>query len=167
MKKILFFTIFLAACGVQEDDYGGYVPIDLSRLTSTGNSLSNALKYKDLEEDKDYKEIRELVGVDPRQTEWCAAFVNAVLRESNVPTSASVSDYPLLAKSFLKWGYSVDTPRVGDILVFRRNNSAWQGHVGFFIEDRGDTYVVFGGNQDDKVSFKEYRKSALLDIRRY
>ena len=164
MKKVLSSVFFLAACGVQGDEYS---PIDLSRLTNDKNHLYDAFEYIGLEEDKDYKEIKALVKVDPRQTEWCAAFVNAVLRESDIPTSASVSDHPLMAKSFLKWGFSVDTPRVGDVLVFRRNNSSWQGHVGFFIEDRGDTYVVFGGNQDDKVSFKEYKKSALLDIRRY
>ena len=38
-----------------------------------------AEQYVGLNEHIDRKQIKELVGVDPVRTEWCAAFVNFVL----------------------------------------------------------------------------------------
>jgi uncharacterized protein (TIGR02594 family) len=168
MKKILLFTIFLAACA-GSDEYPEYVPLDISKLSyTTKQSVPvSAFKYVGLEENKDRKSIKELVGVDPVQTEWCAAFVNAVLEENDIKTSAAFSDYPLMARSFLSWGEKVDDPKLGDIVVFERGEDGWTGHVGFFIEERGNQYLVFGGNQDDKITFKEYPKNKLLGIRRY
>lgn len=156
MKKILLFSIlFLASCGWSKE------------YATKQTVLVSAFKYNGLEEDKDREVIKELVGVDPVQTEWCAAFVNAVLKESDMKTSADFNDYPFMARSFLSWGKEVDKPKFGDIVVFERGESGWQGHVGFFIEERGNKYLVFGGNQNDKITFKEYSKNKLLGIRRY
>lgn len=129
-----------------------------------------AFRYVGLQEVANRQEIKALVGVDPVRTEWCAAFANAVLAESGLPGSESVSDYPLTARSFLRWGVSVDEPYPGDLVIFPRGNSSWQGHVGFYlstIEINGRKYYnILGGNQSNSVSIENYPASLALDIRR-
>jgi uncharacterized protein (TIGR02594 family) len=115
-------------------------------------------------------QLKELVGVDPVQTEWCAAFVNAVLRLNGKEGSESVSEYPLTARSFLAWGTAVKEPESGDIVVFPRGNQGWQGHVGFYVRtamfNGEEHYVILGGNQDDSVSLEYYPASKAIGIRR-
>jgi len=119
-------------------------------------------------------ELREFMGVDPRQTEWCAAFANSVLRDSGIDGSDSVSDYPLMARSFLEWGDPVDhkqeDPQPGDIVVFPRGRQNWQGHVGFFvdsIEVDGKVYwQILGGNQSNAVTVDLYVPDRALAVRR-
>jgi uncharacterized protein (TIGR02594 family) len=114
-------------------------------------------------------ELRELTGVDPVRTEWCAAFVNAVLEESNIKSNND-HKYPLTARAFLDWGVGVDSPVPGDLVVFPRGNQGWQGHVGFYIrsvEVNGiEYYYILGGNQSNKVSIEMYPARKALGIRR-
>jgi uncharacterized protein (TIGR02594 family) len=116
-------------------------------------------------------EIREYIGVDPVRTEWCAAFVNAVLAETGLPGSDQYAEYPLLARSFLDWGVEVDEPESGDVVVFRRGNASWKGHVGFFVTstyvEGQEYYLVLGGNQNNSVNFSVYPVRKLLSVRRY
>lgn len=169
MKKIILIFAFLLVSCERSEKYPEYVPLDISKLSHKTKQTApiSAFKYVGLEENKDREVIKDLVGVDPIQTEWCAAFVNAVLEENDMKTSAAFSEYPLMARSFLSWGEKVDEPKLGDIVVFERGESGWAGHVGFFIEEKDDKYLVFGGNQNNKITFKEYSKSRLLGIRRY
>lgn len=116
-------------------------------------------------------EIKHFTGVDPVSTQWCAAFVNAVLAESGLPGSDAYEENPLLARSFLSWGNEVEYPEYGDIVVFSRGRESWKGHVGFYV---GSTYVdgqkhylVLGGNQNNSVTYKEYPARRLLSIRRF
>lgn len=129
-----------------------------------------AASYVGLQERYDRDQLQRLVGVDPVQTEWCAAFINAILARHGIPGSDSVSEHPLLARSFLDWGESVDEPRRGDIVIFSRGNQNWQGHVAIYlntIERNGRTYYrILGGNQNDSVNVSEYPVNALLGIRR-
>ena len=94
---------------------------------------------------------------------WCAAFVGAMIKRAGGKPTGS-----LAARSYLDWGVEVDRKdaRPGDIAVFRRGNSTWQGHVGFLVKDRGDKLDVLGGNQRDSVSIASQPASALLGIRR-
>lgn len=167
MKKFQIFLIFLllSACG----------STDFQRTYKSYNHLEyqfvkTAHKYLGYNERNNRKEIRELTGVDPVRTEWCAAFVNAVLEEHDVDGSDSVNDYPLMARSFTFWGERVYEPRIGDIVVFPRGNEEWQGHVGFYIETRTlddiDYYVILGGNQDNSVSYELFPAYKALTIRR-
>ncbi len=116
-------------------------------------------------------ELKEFVGVDPVSTEWCAAFVNAVLEESGLPRSDQYNENPLLARGFLSWGVETDNPRTGDVVVFRRGNSSWKGHVGFYVTstiyEGQEYYLVLGGNQDNSVNFSIYPVKKLLSVRRY
>ncbi len=130
-----------------------------------------AEQYIGLDENKDRNQIKELVGVDPVYTQWCAAFVNFVLDIQGIPGSEVTSDYPLLARSFLTWGEEVlDKPRKGDIVVFPRGDKLWQGHVGFFIKEvqyeNKTRWVILGGNQDNTVSYAEFNPKKAIAIRR-
>ena len=76
--------------------------------TTQDANILNAQQFIGLEEKHNRQEIMDLVGVDPVRTEWCAAFVNAILEINGMPGSESVSENPLLARSFLKWGNSIN-----------------------------------------------------------
>ena len=129
-----------------------------------------AWQYIDYNEFTHREELKEFTGVDPVRTEWCAAFINAVLRDSGMQGSESVSEYPLTARSFLKWGYEVTNPKIGDIVIFPRGNELWQGHVGFYFGEvtiNGNIfYRILGGNQDNKVSIDLYPATKAISIRR-
>ena len=140
--------------------------------TTSTDSVVTAQPYIGLQERENRKEIRALVGVDPVRVEWCAAFVNAVLELDGIKGSSSVSDTPLMARSFIKWGSSVDRSQVrrGDVVVFPRGNVSWQGHVGFYVESqmiKGKNYwVILGGNQDNTVSYQLFDPRRAIAVRR-
>lgn len=102
-------------------------------------------------------------GVKSDATAWCAAFVGAMLHRAGMQGTGS-----LAARSYLKWGDGVnrDQAKPGDIVIFKRGNSQWEGHVAFFVRDNGSTITVLGGNQADAVNRRAYRADALLGIRR-
>ena len=102
-------------------------------------------------------------GVTNDETAWCAAFVGAMLRRAGVKSTGALN-----ARSYLDWGTPVDRKNAqpGDVVIFKRGNSSWQGHVAFFVKDRGALIDVLGGNQSNAVNVKGYQAAALLDIRR-
>jgi len=105
------------------------------------------------------------IVLDPFTTPWCAAFVNACLAAVNLKGTGLVN-----ARSFLTWGIKVDEDEAeeGDVIIFTRGGSTWQGHVAFFVEwedDRG-LVKVLGGNQSDKVCYAFYAQDRILGIRR-
>ena len=160
MKKLLL--LFLL-CGCE--------PVNNTSRVFYPEYLKTANSFVGLNERHDRLTLREFMRLDPVLYEWCAAFVNAVLRVNNIPGSESVNDNPLLAKSFLDWGQSVKDPRAGDIVIFPRGNEGWQGHVGIYIKtvkQNGITYyMILGGNQNDEVSYKLYPAAQAIDIRRW
>jgi len=138
------------------------------------DSVITAQPYIGLQERQDRSELRELVGVDPVRTEWCAAFVNAVLEIDGIPNLSDQTKYPpLMARSFLYWGTRVekDDIRRGDIVVFPRGNEGWKGHVGFYVDTQTvngkDYYVILGGNQNNEVRYDLYSPNRALGIRRH
>lgn len=153
----LFAAFFVAACEPSE---------------SIPSTLSIAADKIGLQEYKDRTILLEYTGVDPVRTEWCAAFVNAVLNESGIPGSESVSDVPLMARSFLDWGTSIKKENIqsGDLVIFPRGSEGWQGHVGFYIRtvkiNEVVHYAILGGNQNNKVSIDLYPANSALGIRR-
>lgn len=169
MKHLLLLplVIFLTACS-------GDTEHALSRkLPEFQQTLAHkAYFWYGLSEEKDRQTIKDITGVDPVTTEWCAAFVNMVLLENELPTSRSVSAFPLMARSFITYGQEVTTPEKGDILVFERGEAGWQGHVGFYVSQTKDMstgqiwYNVIGGNQNDSVSIQKYPADKLITIRR-
>ena len=93
---------------------------------------------------------------------WCAAFLNMVLEENEVPGTNS-----LMARSFIDIGSHADDRKLGDIVVLWRVkiNSPW-GHAGIYINEDEHNIALLGGNQDGTVKIKSYPKWQLLDVRR-
>jgi uncharacterized protein (TIGR02594 family) len=100
--------------------------------------------------------------VNDDETAWCAAFVGAMLERSGVKGTGKLN-----ARSYLDWGMPVERKdaRPGDVVIFKRG-TGWQGHVGFFVKDRGALIDVLGGNQSDAVNIKPQQSASLLGIRR-
>lgn len=141
------------------------------RPEPTPEPIKTAIEKVGWNEHQDRREIREFTGVDPVSTQWCAAFVNAVLEENGLPGSEFYNENPLLARSFLSWGVEVEEPEYGDIVVFARGNEAWKGHVGFYVTstylEGQKHYLVLGGNQNNSVTYKAYPTRRLLSVRRF
>ena len=138
------------------------------------NSVITAQQYIGLTERHNRKELKEFVGVDPVRTEWCAAFVNAVLELDGIPNLNNQTKYPpLMARSFIYWGELVEHADIkrGDVVVFPRGNEGWQGHVGFYVEtqmlDGKNYYVILGGNQDNQVRYDLFDPKKAIAIRRW
>lgn len=164
--KILFIVILLSACGIPHNETAAFTTHDLNNpIVKTAN------RYLGMEERKNRSTLKQFMGLDPVSYEWCAAFLNAVLNELGIPGSETVSDYPLTARSFTSWGEEVvDGPLPGDIVVFPRGTQGWQGHVGIlagtFTENGVEYFIILGGNQDNKVSYKTYSAKSAIAIRR-
>ena len=136
--------------------------------------VEQAAQYIGLNERSNRKELQALMDVDPVTTQWCAAFVNSVLAATGTVGSSSVSEYPLLARSFLLWGVPVDhkheDPQPGDVVIFPRGRQSWQGHVGFYVNtvvlDGREYWQILGGNQNNSVSIDLRVPDRALGVRR-
>ena len=96
------------------------------------------------------------------ETAWCSAFANWVCKKAGLEYSGALN-----ARSWLNIGCEVDTPEVGDVVVFWRGNpDGWQGHVAFFVRQTKDWIYVLGGNQNNQVKISAYHKNRLLGYRR-
>lgn len=92
---------------------------------------------------------------------WCSAFVGWCLERSGYKSTKNA-----LARSYLKWGFPMERPEYGCVVVFwRKTPQSASGHVGFFLADMGDMILVLGGNQNDKVCEKYYPASQVLAYR--
>ena len=161
--KVVLIMIFLSACQ-------STVIVDGNAIPNAPEHIQTALNKYGFNEYQHRTVLREYVGVDPKRTEWCAAFVNAVLNESGIPGSESVSNVPLMARSFLTWGETIQDPKAGDLVVFPRGKVGWQGHVGFYVgsiyRNNVEYYRILGGNQNNSVNIEIYPASKALGIRR-
>jgi uncharacterized protein (TIGR02594 family) len=161
--KVILSVLFLSACEPT-------VIVDGNPIPNAPEHIQTALNKYGFNEYQHRTVLREYVGVDPKRTEWCAAFVNAVLNESGIPGSESVSNVPLMARSFLTWGETIQDPKAGDLVVFPRGKVGWQGHVGFYVgsiyRNNVEYYRILGGNQNNSVNIEIYPASKALGIRR-
>jgi len=160
MKKISLLLPFIFILGCTEAQS---VPL-------TTVSLTHARSLVGLHERQDTSRLKDLLGVNPIHTQWCAAFVNSILHMQDIKGSESVSEHPLTARSFLDWGEPVDVPQYGDVVVFPRGSQGWQGHVGFYLKTQQingiDYYIILGGNQNNSVSYELYPAYRAIGIRR-
>lgn len=103
------------------------------------------------------------IAIDPSTTAWCAAAVNAAER-----AAGNKGNGKLNARSFLTYGTPIKLKdaKKGDIVIFERGGSTWQGHVAYLDGIEGNTIRTLGGNQSDAVTIGWYPKSRLLGIRR-
>ena len=132
----------------------------------------SALGYKDLKEYPGSQHNPEIIKffadsghnwVQDDETAWCAAFVGSVLAQCGISGTNKLN-----ARSYLKWGNSVDinNAKQGDVVVFwRGSKDSWKGHVAFYSEHDANNVYVLGGNQGNAVSIQSYPLSRLLDVR--
>lgn len=96
---------------------------------------------------------------------WCAAFVAACIARAGIPV-AIAKDQRLLARSYLKLGTPIETPRMGCIAVLTRGDpSGYTGHVGFVVGSTDTHIAVLGGNQANAVNVRHFPKSQVLGYR--
>lgn len=93
---------------------------------------------------------------------WCGLFAAIVTyrRRGNIK---EVVSSPLWARSWANYGKPVQSPGLGDVLVFTRNGG---GHVGFYVAEDKDCYHVLGGNQSNSVTITRIAKSRCIAFRR-
>jgi uncharacterized protein (TIGR02594 family) len=97
------------------------------------------------------------------ETPWCSAFLNWCAMKSNYQRTNN-----LLARSWLEIGAIIDIKniQIGDIIILKRGNKSWQGHVGVYISQDLNSIWILGGNQANMVNITAYPKSKILGIRR-
>lgn len=125
------------------------------------NQIYVAKKYHGWSEKANKAELTELLGINPVTTPWCAAFINAIEKKCGRKGTGK-----MLAREYLKYGKPVSTPQLGDIVVFKRGNSSWQGHVGYYAGEDKDRILSLGGNQSNKICYAYYPKKDVLGYRR-
>ncbi len=104
------------------------------------------------------------IDCDPFTTPWCAAMVNACERAVGKKGTGLLN-----ARSFLNYGSKIELgwARPGDIVIFTRGGSSWQGHVAYFVSRSDErTINVIGGNQSNQVCYQKYPIRRILGIRR-
>lgn len=93
------------------------------------------------------------------ETAWCASFVNWVLEQADMKGTRSPA-----ARSFSSWGVESKLQK-GAVVVLKRGNSSWQGHVGF-VDHWDESYVyVLGGNQSNAVNVQSFPRSKVIAVR--
>jgi len=94
---------------------------------------------------------------------WCSSFVNWCMKQAGAPRTMSRA-----ARSWLTWGVPVDEPKIGDVcILWRVSRQSWKGHVGFWLAETPDGFVVLlGGNQGNQVKVSRYPKARVLGYRR-
>jgi uncharacterized protein (TIGR02594 family) len=106
--------------------------------------------------------------VEHDETPWCAAYVGYCLEEGGIRSTRKLN-----ARSYESYGQLVYKPgkkgklsdaRKGDICVFSRGNSSWQGHVAFYTRHTAKSIYVLGGNQRNAINIKPYSRSRLVCI---
>lgn len=101
-------------------------------------------------------------GISDDEVPWCSSFINwcafmAKLERTNNP----------VARSWMKIGEEVKEPETGDLVILKRGNKSWQGHVGIFINYVDDSLIrVLGGNQNDEVNISVMRCKNVVGYRR-
>lgn len=75
---------------------------------------------------------------------------------------------PLWALSWSNFGEYVETPMLGDTLVFVRKTPDGKraGHVGLYVGEDSGAFHVLGGNQSNQYGFTRIAKNRLYTARR-
>lgn len=90
---------------------------------------------------------------------WCSAFANWVFYKCNIVGTKSA-----MARSWLNWGKSCDI-KIGAIVILKRGDAEWQGHVGFVTGFDPIFVKVLGGNQADEVNERRFFRKNVLGYR--
>ncbi|MFM5744401.1 TIGR02594 family protein [Aeromonas veronii] len=97
-------------------------------------------------------------GIKDDETPWCASFVGACLERVGIQSTRFEG-----ARSYVSWGEKLDKPVAGCVVVFSRDGG---GHVGFVVgQDQSGNLLVLGGNQDDAVNVKSFKRHRVTAYR--
>ncbi len=96
------------------------------------------------------------------ETAWCSCFINWLAWKLDLERSGKLD-----ARSWLQVGTAIETPELGDVLIFWRVSvTSWKGHVGLYAGEDENYYYVYGGNQGNQANIKPYPKNRFLGARR-
>lgn len=125
-------------------------------------TYSIAKRYIGLHENKHTGKLKRYLGVNPRRTPWCGAFVEIVSKRAG----KKIASQPLRSISWKRVGKAVSlkNARKGDIIVIRTKRGH---HVGFYAGRKNGRVTVLGGNQSNMVKYSNFRASSVESIRRY
>jgi uncharacterized protein (TIGR02594 family) len=101
--------------------------------------------------------VRSTDNVQDDDVDWASAFVEWSFNQSGIRGPRTMEP-----ANWLNWGRIVNVPERGCVVVFSFGGI---GHVGFFLEDDGASYVVLGGNQSDEVRTSRFHKARALGFR--
>ena len=91
---------------------------------------------------------------------WCAAHVGACLADHGFKIPDRSTN--LMARSYLKYGTSIEDPKPGAIVVKARGKPPF-GHVGIVEEVHDDgSFTVIAGNSSNKVKREKWRANDPL-----
>ncbi len=95
---------------------------------------------------------------------WCGLFMAVVAKRA----AKGVVKDPLWALNWGTFGKAVETPMLGDVLVFVRKTAEGKtaGHVALYVGEDNACYHILGGNQSDKVCITRIDKKRLYAARR-
>lgn len=122
-------------------------------------------KHIGLHEQKDNQALSEYLlsdGTtlgDPAENPWCGDLVETVI--ANSLPDETIPANPYWARNWSRFGVECE-PRLYCVLVFKRGDG---GHVGFMVGETKSHYIVRGGNQSNRITDSEYKKSDLLAAR--
>lgn len=96
---------------------------------------------------------------DPRRFPWCGDAIETSIK--NTLPNEKLPSNPYWVRNYLDWGLGVK-PQYGAILVFGRGSG---GHVGYYMGETKDYFLVLGGNQGNAVTISRVAKNRLLGVR--
>lgn len=167
MKKLLL-IFFLFLFPVKAIGFELIIPMDFNGMldghSNPKSIIDVAMKYEGYDENKNRKELRQLLSIDPARTPWCAGFINFVLDKAGYESTGD-----LQASSYHRYGTKVKDPQPGDIVLLRREGGSGR-HVAFFVgyySYNGVRYIqLLGGNQERSVKISSYPIAMVVEIRR-
>ncbi len=134
----------------------------MSASQAEAGTYNIAKRYMGLHENKHTGKLKKYMGVNPRRTPWCGAFVAVVSKRAG----KSVPGGHLRAANWKRVGKAVSlkNARKGDIVVIRTKRGH---HVGFYAGRKNGRVQVLGGNQSNMVKISNFRASSVQTVRRY
>ena len=103
---------------------------------------------------------------DDSKAAWCGIFMGQMMKETGY--GHLTPDEPQVAINWMKIGTEIaeEELQLGDLTVFWRGLTAsdWRSHVGFNLgrsQKDNNFFVMYGGNQDNKIGIKLYPSSRV------
>lgn len=167
MKKVLVFAVLLWLIPAQAIGFEIVIPFSFDGFIKESDKpgiIEIALSYNGYDTNKNRKELKQLLTIDPAHIPWCAGFINFVLDKAGYESTGD-----LLASSYHNYGIKVKTPIPGDIVLLKREGGSGR-HVAFFYGYNiinGVKYIqLLGGNQNNAVNIKSYPLQKVVEYRR-